>query len=124
VLYQVSRRIRIPRYRRKSLTRIRAGAAYKIHLKRLGKLKCESCGWFDPLVLPFFRLETHHIKQVSNDGDHSFDNLVALCPTEHDLADRMSVKYKNTILNKEAFVALLREHEYLRQQEIARIKNY
>jgi predicted restriction endonuclease len=109
------RRPRFHRYRRVSkIGRIRAGAAYKQYLKDRGMLRCEICGWFDPLISPYFLIESHHIKRVADGGSHDFSNQIACCPNHHNLADRISKVHANVALTKIALIALIREHEHNR----------
>ena len=104
-----------PRHRRRNTNiRIQAGATYKQLLKDQNLLKCELCGFFDPLILPFFLIEAHHIKQVQHGGSHGLHNFVALCPNHHALADIISQRNPDLSMTKQAFLALMSEHEYKR----------
>lgn len=68
--------------------------------KRRAKGKCQLCKKPAPFDNKFGKpyLETHHIKWLSNDGEDSIKNTVALCPNCH---------RKMHILNQKSDVALL-----------------
>jgi HNH endonuclease len=105
-----------PSKRKKSWNRLSIAAEYKIKLKRQGKLYCWICGWKDPLTLPFFLIEIHHVVQVSNKGTHDENNLLPCCPNCHRIADRISKQHSNLPLTVPILIALIREHEFNRQQ--------
>jgi hypothetical protein len=113
--YRPRKRSSFPYYpskRKKSWTRLSIAAEYKVKLKRQGKLYCWVCNWKDPLFL----IEIHHVVQVSNKGTHDENNLLPCCPNCHRIADRISKQHSNLPLTVPILIALIREHEFNRQQ--------
>lgn len=51
--------------------------------------ECAICGWNEG------RCDSHHIIAVSDNGSHSLDNIIMLCPNHHRLAreNKISIKY-------------------------------
>lgn len=112
------KRVHFPRYRKSSFSRLRGNSDYKTYLKSKGLLKCQVCGFFDPLTEPFYLIEIHHIRQVTDGGSSTHDNLIALCPTHHNLADRISRSNRDISISKDAMVSLIRDHEFNRDRQI------
>lgn len=50
---------------------------------RVLRLKGENCAICGFAHMNEFVLEPHHIKPISEGGDHNIENLVVLCPTCH-----------------------------------------
>jgi hypothetical protein len=106
------------KYKRSSWTRLQSGSEHKQWLKDHGKLYCHVCGWYDPLILPYFGIESHHIRQCRDGGTHEYSNKLACCPNCHRIADRISRANRDLRLTRELLIALIREHEFNRQRKI------
>jgi hypothetical protein len=116
------KRVHFRKHKSSKLSRLRSNALYKQYLKDRGILKCAVCEWFDPLTQPFFLIEIHHCIQVCNGGTHETSNLLPLCPSHHNVADRISMKHKGVDLNKEAMISLIRQHDRNRVSAIERMR--
>src|ERR1700721_1096161 len=112
------KRSSFPKYKHSSISRLISGAEYKQLLKKQGKLYCHVCGWFDPLILPYFGLESHHIKQYRDGGKNANENYLVCCPNCHRIADIISKANRNLRLTRDILIALIREHEFNRFRSI------
>lgn len=112
------RRSAFPAYKRSALIRLRAGAVHKQWAKERGMLKCEVCNWHDPLTLPFFLIESHHIVQHCDGGSNGFENRLLVCPTCHRIADKISKANRNLHLTRSVLIALICAHEFERERKV------
>jgi hypothetical protein len=109
---------------RRCFVRLKTGAAHKKFLKDRGQLKCEACNWFDPLIQPFYGLESHHIRQVCDGGTHEFSNRVVFCPICHRLADSVTRKNREIVNSKSVLIALIREHRFQSEREMKHVMQF
>jgi len=108
------KRRHFPSYKRSSLSRLRYNADYKSTLKQKGLLKCWVCGWHDKSIEPYYLIELHHIRRVADGGQNTGDNVVALCPSHHSIADHLSKNNKDVTITVDMMISLIREHDFNR----------
>lgn len=99
------------------LARLKSTSEYKAWLKDNGWLRCEVCGWSDPLLPPYFGIEIHHIRRHADGGHNHGINYLACCPNHHAIADRLSTRDRN--MTKDVIIALILEHEHNSNQRRA-----
>jgi hypothetical protein len=88
----------VPRKRRQVVDR--QTFAYEMHkkLRDANEHRCAVCGWTPPpalnLVHAYRRnpsiIEIHHILPISAGGLHTEENVIALCPNHHRVADLLA----------------------------------
>ena len=88
----------VPRKRRQHLDRQTFGYYMHKKLRDANEHKCAVCGWTPPHALNLFHaygrnpsiIEIHHILPVSAGGQNTEENIIALCPNHHRIADRLA----------------------------------